>query len=74
MHVAVKMVEVGQVVRFEYNGKARCVRIEKVVKFYAYENGHYTHLVVDYFTGFDNSVNGYRSFTMAKVANLEIVE
>jgi hypothetical protein len=58
------MLQVGQVVCFEYDGKDRHVKVEKVTE--------------NYFVGWDynadHPVGGYRTFSFAKIEPFGLIE
>lgn len=70
-----KLFEVGNVVEFTYNGKARVVRIEKVVK--STGNmfvGPYTIRVTGWDHLADYPTGGYRTFLVSKIHQPELVK
>jgi hypothetical protein len=71
----VKMYKIGNVVKFDYLGKARWVRIEKIKLGYSIFLPSPNPLVI---TGWDyeadHPVGGYRSFTVSKIENAELVK
>jgi hypothetical protein len=58
------MYAIGNILGFEYGGKTRLVRIEKVKM-----GDLFGHPKATLITGWDIPSNGYRSFTVAKIEN-----
>jgi len=71
----IKMYEIGNVIRFTYNGVERWVRIEAIKTGYMYLGlvGPVARLI----TGWDYQANyptgGYRTFKTEKIENIELV-
>ena len=69
-----KLFEIGNVVRFDYNGKNRWVRIEKIQKT---SGNMFFDPMADVITGWDyeadHPVGGYRSFSVRKIKNAVLV-
>jgi hypothetical protein len=66
--------QIGNTVGFEYNGKARCVKIEKVQKtsgnaFF----GPMTKTITGWDFTADAPVGGYRSFSVEKIIDPKLV-
>lgn len=66
--------EVGKVLGFEYHGKVRHVRVEKVTKSAGnmFIGGH-TILITGWDAMSDYPTGGYRSFKVDKIENLKVL-